>query len=471
MTPPIRSRCHQTPLAVRLHRALGWLLLLSLTGCNALPITLEQVTDSIDRFFDNPWQNPFQPQPNAEQPPSAAAAPLKLGMLFSLSGELARYGRSMQDSTSLLVETVNSCVGVTGQAVQLFLEDDQSNATAGKAAMTRLANNGVGAVIGAIGSEVSNATVDLAVKNQIVQISPASANAILTQRALKGQFEGYWFRTMPPEQLQGEALARLAQQKNLKTVKILAIDNDYGNSIIQAFTETAKQLGDPAPLQVIRYSPDASIYSIDLVSAFSEQPDAVLVVAQPELGGDLLKAAFESGIWSGATKALLSASMRTDGLARRVGISPDGRYNASNSWGISLSSSNALPQFRELYKQRFDREPGLYDPNTWDAAAVVVLAAEAAQSTSGNAIRGKMTEVASDPGVEVSDICQALALVREGKDINYQGTSGTLDFNQAGDAVGIYDVWTIDYTGAIKPERTKIQVGRSTRIPAAKPAL
>lgn len=461
MTPPIRSR----------YRALGWLLLLSLTGCNALPVTLEQVTDSIDRFFDDPWQNPFQPQPNAEPRPATAAAPLKLGMLLSLSGDLARYGRSMQDSTSLLVETVNSCRGVTGQAVQLFLEDDQSNATAGKAAMTRLANNQVGAVIGAIGSEVSNATVDLAVKNQIVQISPASANAILTQRALKGQFKGYWFRTMPPEHLQGEALARLAQQQNLKTVKILAIDNDYGNSIIQAFTETAKQLGNPAPLQVIRYSPYASIYSIDLMSAFSEQPDAVLVVAQPELGGDLLKAAFESGIWSGGTKVLLSASMRTDGLAKRVGISPDGGYNASNSWGISLSSSSALPQFRELYKQRFDRELGLYDPNTWDAAAVIVLAAEAAQSTSASAIQSKITEVASDPGVEVSDICQALALVREGKDINYQGTSGTLDFNQAGDAVGLYDVWTIDHTGAIKLETPKIQVGRSVKIPAAKPAL
>lgn len=430
-----------------------------------MPISSSQMSGSVERFLNNPWQNPFQ-QPNPGASPSAPAPPLKLGMLLSQSGNLAKYGRTMQDSISLLAETANSCGGVSGQAVQLFSEDDQSNAAAGKAAIAKLAANQVGVVIGAIGSEVSNSTVDLAVKNQMVQISPASANAILTQRALKGEFQGFWFRTMPPDMLQGEALARVAQKNNLKTVAILYSDNDYGNSIVEAFKTTAKQLGSSVVGQTVRYSPDASIYSIDFQTPFSAQPDAVLVVAQPALGGDILRAAFESGIWSGTTKILLPASMKTNSLAERAGRSTDGRYSASNVWGVALSSSQNLPQFREIYRQRFDREPGAYDAHSWDAAAVAVLAAEAAQSTSGSAIRRKVDEVASNPGIEVSDLCQALVLVREGKDINYQGVSGTLDFNQAGDAVGSYDIWTVDYTGIIEVDST-IQVGNSPLRPIA----
>jgi branched-chain amino acid transport system substrate-binding protein/neutral amino acid transport system substrate-binding protein len=92
----------------------------------------------------------------------------------------------------------------------------------------------------------------------------------------------------------------------------------------------------------------------------------------------------------------------------------------------------------------------VFDPNTWDAAAVLALAAEAAQSNEGTAIRDALNEVANAPGEPVSDVCQALELVREGTDIDYQGASGTVDFNAEGDVVGSYDVWTVTDEGAIE---------------------
>jgi hypothetical protein len=49
--------------------------------------------------------------------------------------------------------------------------------------------------------------------------------------------------------------------------------------------------------------------------------------------------------------------------------------------------------------------------------------------------------------------------VREGKDINYQGVSGPVDFTKSGDVIGSYEVWTIDYTGKIKIDST-IQAGK-----------
>jgi ABC-type branched-subunit amino acid transport system substrate-binding protein len=104
--------------------------------------------------------------------------------------------------------------------------------------------------------------------------------------------------------------------------------------------------------------------------------------------------------------------------------------------------------------------PQVYDPNSWDAAAVILLAAEAAKANTGAAIQSKISEVANAPGEEVTDVCQALALVREGKDINYQGASGTVDFNAQGDVVGKYDIWTIADDGKLTVKST-VSVGGS----------
>jgi branched-chain amino acid transport system substrate-binding protein/neutral amino acid transport system substrate-binding protein len=435
-----------------------------LTSCANLPQSITALPTSIrlPDIFNLPIVSQIQPSVSSETP-SAGAEQLKLGMLLSLSGNLARFGNSMQDTTQLLVETVNGCGGVLKQSVQLFSADDASNVEMGKAGMMSLVETyQVGVVIGAIGSEISNATVNMAVENQVPQISPASASPILTERAKTGAFKGFWFRTMPPDSFQGEALAKVAQQKGFKTVSILALDNDYGSSIVKAFEASFKQQGGTISASS-RFSPFAGLANIDFVTPFDDNPDAVLLVAEPELGGEILRAAYEIGVFSGNTKVLLPVSMKTDRLADQVGQSIDGRYIASNVIGITPQvGSPALTPFQEAYKKRFNRNPGLYDVNTWDAAAVAMLAAEAAKSSDGAAIRATIPTVAngSGSGAEVYDICQALTMVREGRDINYEGLSGTVEFNATGDNIASYSTWTIDYTGKIKLE-SEVQAGAS----------
>ncbi len=432
------------------------LLSFTLAGCTSPLSTL-----NFPQVLSSPIFPGSQINASSNSAQSPSSEQLKLGMLLSLSGDLAKQSSSMRDSARLMIETVNDCKGVVGQAVQLFAEDDQGTAGGGKVGMTRLvADDRVGAVIGAIGSEVSNAAVNIAVEQQIVQISPASANSIFTERAKKGELQGFWYRTMPPDMAQGEAIAYLAQQRGFKKVSIVAIDNDYGNSITRAFETNFKQLGGTVVGSTIRYSPAASVDDVNWISAFTSEADAVLIVAEPNLGSAMLKSAADLGYWSGNTKVLLTTSMKTDTLASQVGQSIDGRYIASGVIGITYkTTSPVFTQFRDLYKKQYDREPSLYDANTWDAAALAMLAAEAAGHTTGTAIKSQIMKVANPPGIEVSDICQALSLVRDGKDINYQGASGTVDLTPAGDVVATYDVWTIDYMGKIKVE-SSIEAGR-----------
>lgn len=385
---------------------------------------------------------------------------LKIGTLLPVTGDLAQYGGPMQDAATLLVDTVNACEGVMGQPVTLIAEDNQTEPSAGAAAMTKLAEvDQVGGVVGAAASSVSSASVDIAVRNSVVQISPASTSPVFTERAKAGDFDGFWFRTAPPDTFQGIALARLAQEKGFKNVVVFAINNDYGNGLMESFSDAFQELGGTLDEPVF-YAPDATTFDSEVISAFGNEPDAVVLVAYPETGSLILKSAYEQGLLDGDTQLILTDGMKDESIAELVGQNAEGTYIVSGVIGTAPSAGGpALDGFTTLYKAAFaDREPGVFDPNTWDAAAVLVLAAEAAQSTSGTDIKAKVTEVANAPGTEVTDVCEGLALLRDGEDINYQGASGTIEFDPQGDVVGRYDVWTITDEGKLEVMET-VDVG------------
>lgn len=379
---------------------------------------------------------------------------LKIGTLLPITGDLAQYGSPMQDSASLLISTVNSCGGVLGQPVKLITEDDQTEPPAGATAMAKLAEvDRVAAVVGAASSAVSTAAVEIAVRNQVMLVSPSSTSPVFTERARKGDFQGFWARTAPPDTFQGEALAKLAQAQGFKTVAILAVNNDYGNGLIDSFIPAFETLGG----QVVnkqnptRYPPDASTFNSEVQTAFGGKPDAVLLVAYPETGSLVVKTAYQQGFLGQETKLMVTDGMKEPNIADQIGKNVAGEYIAKGMIGTAPSAGGAaLKDFQQKYTAQYKRSPKVYDPNTWDAAALMVLAAETAKSSTGKAIKGTLREVANPPGEEVTDICQALALVREDREINYQGASGTVDLNDQGDVTGSYDIWTIQPDGVLK---------------------
>jgi neutral amino acid transport system substrate-binding protein len=58
--------------------------------------------------------------------------------------------------------------------------------------------------------------------------------------------------------------------------------------------------------------------------------------------------------------------------------------------------------------------------------------------------------VSAGKGTAVSDVCEGLKLLKEGKQINYQGASGDVDVDANGDVIGTYDVWTVGDDGKIQ---------------------
>ncbi len=200
-----------------------------------------------------------------------------------------------------------------------------------------------------------------------------------------------------------------------------------------------------------RYPPDSSVFDSVVRTAFQGNPDAVLLIAYPETGSLILKAAYQQGLLGGKTKVLATDGMKEAKIADLIGKTTAGQYIAAGILGTAPHAGGpALSDFQRLYSQHYQRSPKIYDANTWDAMAVLVLAAEAAKSTAGAAIKNAIQDVANPPGEPVTNVCEALAKVRAGQAIDYQGASSRIDFNALGDVTGGYDIWTIAPDGRLK---------------------
>lgn len=392
------------------------------------------------------------------QPSEPAKPQLKIGTLLPITGDLSQYGSSMQDAASLLVKTVNQCGGVFGEPVQIIAEDDQTEPAAGAAAMSKLAEvDQVAGVVGGASSAVASAAVNIAVRNQVVLISPSSTSPLFTERARQGEFQGFWFRTAPPDTFQGQALAQLAKTQGYQSVAVLAVNNDYGNGLIESFIPAFTAIGGTVTNQAnpTRYAPDSSTFDSIVAAAFKGDPQAVLLISYPETGSLILKAAYQQGLLGKTTRLIATDGLKEANIADLIGKNEQGNYIAAGLIGTAPSAGGpAIQRFQDRYVAQYKRQPKIFDPNTWDAMALLVLAAEAAKSPAGAAIKNTIREVANPPGEPVTDVCQALELVRSGKPIDYQGASGSADLNDQGDVTGRYDVWTIEPNGQLKVLRT-----------------
>lgn len=378
---------------------------------------------------------------------------LKIGVLLPTTGDLAPVGKDMPKAAQLAVEKVNACGGVNGLPVTLISEDSQTDPKVSAEVMTKLSQvDKVAGVVGDFASSGSTAAVSIAVKDKVMLISPGSTSPVFTDRAKKGEFQGYWARTAPPDTYQAKALAALVKKKGLNQVSTVVINNDYGVAFEKEFVQAFEKLGGTVVNKdkPVRYDPKATTLDSEAAAALAGNPQGVAAVLYAETGSILIKSAFEQGLTENVTFFLTDGVYSQD-FVNQVGATADGKSILAGAVGtVPGADGKALESFTKIWKDGTKMDVVAYSPHTWDATVLLMLAAQASKTNTGEGIKSKIREVAGGPGVEVSDPCEALKLLKEGKDINYQGASGNVDIDANGDVVGSYDVWTVEPKGELK---------------------
>jgi neutral amino acid transport system substrate-binding protein len=377
------------------------------------------------------------------------SSPLKLGTLLSATGDVASIAAPLPEAVKLAVAKVNKCGGVNGKPVaDVVSEDDQSKSESATAAMTKLVTaDKVAGVVGSFASSVSSAASSIATKNKVMLISPGSTSPKFTESAKEGKFQGYWSRTAPSDVHQAPALAKVAFDKGLKKVAVLSIKNDYGTAFEKEFIAAFKKLGGTITNEnnLVHYDPKGSTFDTEVKTALAGNPQGLAAIVYPdESGPSVLKAAYESGLLKGV-QILMPDAGYSEAFPKLVAKTKEGKSMLAGALGtVPGAKGNAYKEFEAAWKTT-NKPFTPYLAQSWDAAMLMMLAAQSAKSNTGEGIQSKIREVSggTGDGEAVTDVCKGLELLKAGKKINYEGASGAVDIDQYGDVLGSYDVWQI----------------------------
>jgi len=211
---------------------------------------------------------------------------LILGELLSQTGDLALAYPPMAAGSDLALEEINGADGVFGKPVLWIEGDDGTNPETAKKVVNRHIDAGVQVIIGAAASGISRAVLPDVTAAGLVLFSPSNTDAGLSTV----DDGGLYFRSAPPDILQGRALADVILRDGPEKIVIVARDDSYGVGLQDNVRAELEQAGISADnVKLLTYEPPPPGPQAPPVDFFggaqeikSFQADAVLIIGFAE---------------------------------------------------------------------------------------------------------------------------------------------------------------------------------------------
>lgn len=364
------------------------------------------------------------------------AEDIKLGILFGFTGPLESITPAMAASAELAIAEVNASGALLGGAQVTGVRADSTcgDSAAATAAATRLVNaEHVNAIVGADCSGASGAVLQAVARpNGIVMISPSATSPALST----SEDGGLFFRTAPSDARQGEILANTLVKAGLMSAAVSYSNSDYGKGLDEAFEPAYKAAGGKITISASHEDGKAD-YSADIGALAAAGGDILVVIGYVDQGGKgIIQAASDADAFG---KFLLSDGMYGDSLIKAIGAPLEG------SIGVVPGTDGAgATKFVDLATAAGVDGKGSYTGESYDAAALMMLAMQAAKSSNSADFVGKVLDVANGPGEEIlpGELAKGLSLLAEGKPINYEGATGVTLIGP-GEADGSYRIYSI----------------------------
>lgn len=373
----------------------------------------------------------------------AADCTIPVGVVMELTGPAGEYGQAGAKSVEMAFRDINEAGGVNGCKLVTDTRDSQSQGNVAVDAATQLVQ--VKKVPVVIGGIISSVTIPILTSvtapAKVVQVSPASSSPTLTALGREGKTNGIFFRTITSDALQGVAAAKYAVDQGLKKLSIIYVNNDFGVNMVKEFARAYKALGGEIVSET-PYNEKQSSYQSEVTAALSGSPEGLYLVSYPVDGATIARTWISQG---GPQKFLLNDGMNSTDFIEAVGADYlNGAYGTSS--GTSPTKSTAY--FNENYKAFSNIDPS--NPaadRSYDAGAIVGLAIAEAGSQDPAKIREAIYKVVDPNGTPIyagkEEFAKALALIKEGKPIRYEGVIGPVTFDQYGDITGPFRLWKI----------------------------
>jgi branched-chain amino acid transport system substrate-binding protein len=365
-------------------------------------------------------------------------AELKIGSLLPTTGNLAFLGPPEIAGVDAAIADINAAGGVLGKPVEWTLKDssDGDNPAIAPASATELLDAGVDAIVGAAASGVTRLIIDQVTKAKVVQISMSNTAPDLST----WDDGGYYFRTAPSDLLQGAIVGNQIVAAGKENVAIIYQQSPYGEGLVAKAKATLEAAGATI-VSELSFPEAESNFDTIVDQTVAAGADSLLVISYDEF--KKIAPALEKKGFPGSDIFLVDgnlANYEAEGFAPYLegakGTLPGGELNED------LKARAAA-----LYMDNYGEElvEFSYLAETYDAVMLLALAAEQAKNDSGEAIAANLISV-STGGEKVTNFADGLAAIKAGKDVDYEGFSGPIEFDENGDptgaSIGIYQYGT-----------------------------
>jgi len=403
--------------------------------------------------------SPSSPSAGSSSGSSAAPAPkakdqLTIGTLLPETGDLAFLGPPEIAGTSLAINDVNAAGGVLGKPVKLVKGDSGDTSTnIASQTVDRELGQGVGAIIGAASSGVTLTVIDKVVQSGTILFSPANTSQKLTDYPKKGLY----FRTAPPDNLQGQLDGDVITGDGHQKIAIVARQDPYGTGLANSAQKSIEAAGGQVLKKVV-YDPNAQSYDNEVDQLVQAKPDAILYITFDE-GAKILTRAIEKGIGPDKVPAYF-----VDG---NVGNSLGDKIKKPGVLGGSKGTQPGTKKGPDFIAKLKAVDPALkdfnYSDSSYDAVIITALAAEVAKTDDPAAVSKQINDVTRG-GEVCKTFAACLPLAKAGKDLHYEGILGDISFTDKGEpAKGSYEI--LQYgkgTNKIDMSLTKYRVVSAT---------
>lgn len=380
----------------------------------------------------------------------ALAQEVKVGSVAGVTGPIAELVAPITAGRNLAAEHVNAQGGLLdGRDMVLILADSQCDPKAAVDAGQKVVNvEQVVAVVGASCSGATNGMVQaVTIPAGVVSISDSATAPSITNL----DDNDLVFRTAASDAFQGAALAKVAWDNGFRKLAVTYSNDDYNAGIAEVFVREFKAMGGEVSANQV-HEPNKASYRSEVQTLSGGGAEGMALFAY--YGGSgitIIRNALETGAFG--------KFLGADGMYDISVINQIGAENLEgNLWFTAAAAdpeNQSYDMFANAYTEATDHDPAApYASQGYDAAFLIALAIEKAGAADRAKISAALREVANPPGeaIRPGEWEKAKALIAAGEDINYEGASGSVDFDENGDVPGFYSVSTVGEDGKYQLE-------------------
>jgi branched-chain amino acid transport system substrate-binding protein len=366
----------------------------------------------------------------AAQAGSHMPSEVRLGVALGFTGPAESLAPGMAAGAELAMKEATDSGKLLGGAKVTSIRRDSTCTDAQQAttAAEQLVNaEKVDAIIGALCSSATVAILqNVGMPNGKVIFSPSATSPALSDM----EDNGYFFRASPSDARQGQVISEVLNEQGYKSIAITYTNDDYGKGLADSIQSNFEKSGGKVTMNSPHENGKGD-YSSEVGALAQAGGDILVVAGYLDQGGKgIIQSALDTGAFD---NFYLPDAMIGDSLVEAIGSDLNGAIGT-----VPGTDSPGSATYTEMAKAAgFEASP--YSDYSYDAAAMMLLAMQAAGTTDSKVVKDHVFEIANAPGEKIypGELAKGLEILANGGQVDYVGATA-VELIGGGESAGSY---------------------------------